>query len=125
MTHDAQPISNKRVALLVEQGFDDGELFGTLEGLQAAGAEVAIVGPTAPTEFAGSDGGVVTSTLAAGRASRLASRSRTVPAVTGQCGSAVAGDRLRPAPFPGAEDDDLRGGRRARLAPRSDRTTPF
>lgn len=68
MKHDAQPISDKRVAFLVEQGFEDGELFGTLERLRGAGAEVTIVGPTAPTDYTGTDGGIVTSTLPAGKA---------------------------------------------------------
>lgn len=68
MKHDVQPITDKRVALLVENGFEDGEFFGTLEGLRAAGAEVTVVGPTAPTEYQGIDGGVISSSLAAARA---------------------------------------------------------
>ena len=68
MTAGAQSIQDKRVALLIERDFEDREVFGPLETLRAAGAIVAIVGPTAPTDFQGKHGGVVTSTLAAGRA---------------------------------------------------------
>ena len=68
MGDDAQPISDKRVAVLIEQEFDDRELVGPVETLRAAGARVTIVGPTAPTEFRGRHGQVVSSELAAGRA---------------------------------------------------------
>lgn len=70
MNDSAKPIANKRVALLVEQDFEDGELFGPLETLRAAGASVAIVGPTAPTEYRGMGGGEITSTTTAGLALR-------------------------------------------------------
>ena len=39
-------LSGKRVAMLVEDGFEDRELIGPLEALRAAGATVTIVGPT-------------------------------------------------------------------------------
>ena len=68
MSGTAQPIADKHVALLVERDFEDRELFGPLEALRAAGAEVVIVGATAPTDYRGKRGGVVTSGLAAGRA---------------------------------------------------------
>ncbi len=63
-----KPISGKRVALLIEQDFEDQEVFEPLESLRAAGAEVVIVGPTAPTDFTGKHGGALTSELAAGHA---------------------------------------------------------
>jgi len=59
----------KRVAMFVEDEFDERELTGTLEALRAAGATVTIVGPAAGVEFQGRDGqAVVTSDLAAGAA---------------------------------------------------------
>ena len=68
MNAGAQPIKDKQVALLVEQDYEDSEVFGPLETIRAAGADVIIVGPTAPTEYRGKHGGVITSTVAAGRA---------------------------------------------------------
>jgi deglycase len=66
---DAAVLSGKRVAMLVEDGFEDRELMGPLEALRAAGATVTIVGPTAGAEFKGKRGeAVVTSELAAGAA---------------------------------------------------------
>src|SRR5204862_2292765 len=60
-------LSGKRVAMLVEEGFEDRELTGPLEALRAAGATVTIVGPTAGAEFRGKRGqAVVTSDAAAG-----------------------------------------------------------
>ncbi|HEY7289551.1 MAG TPA: type 1 glutamine amidotransferase domain-containing protein [Vicinamibacterales bacterium] len=61
-------LSGKRVAMFVEDGFDDRELTGPAERLRAAGITVTIVGPTANTEFKGKLGEVVTSQLAAGAA---------------------------------------------------------
>jgi protease I len=66
---DAAVLSGKRVAMLVEDGFEDRELTGPLEALRAAGATVTIVGPAAGTEFKGKRGqAVITSELAAGSA---------------------------------------------------------
>ena len=62
------PINEKRVAILVENEFEDRELMGPLDALHAAGAQVVIVGPTAATEFRGKRGQVVTSDIAAGAA---------------------------------------------------------
>jgi len=62
-------LSGKRVAMLVEEGFEDRELTGPRDALSAAGATVTIVGPTAGTEFRGKRGeAIVTSELAAGAA---------------------------------------------------------
>ena len=62
-------LSGKRVAILVEEGFEDRELVGPLEALRDAGATVTIVGPTAGVEYRGKRGNaVVTSDLAAGAA---------------------------------------------------------
>ena len=66
---DPVVLSGKRVAMLVEDGFEDRELVGPLEALRGAGATVTIVGPTAGAEFTGKRGhAVVTSELAAGSA---------------------------------------------------------
>src|SRR3954451_18970332 len=66
---DGAALTGKRVALLVEEEFEDRELTGPLEALRAAGATVTIVGPTAGAQFRGKRGeAVVTSDLAAGAA---------------------------------------------------------
>ena len=66
---DATVLSGKRVALLVEDKFEDLELTGPLTALRAAGATVTVVGPTAGAQFKGKRGeAVVTSDLAAGAA---------------------------------------------------------
>jgi protease I len=63
-------LSGRRVAILVEDEFEDREMTGPLEALRAAGATVTIVGPTMGTEFRGKRGvAVVTSDLSAGAAS--------------------------------------------------------
>jgi len=66
---DAPALSGKRVALLVDDEFEDRELTGPLEALRAAGAEVVIVGPTRGASYRGKRGqAVVTADLAAGEA---------------------------------------------------------
>jgi protease I len=65
MTDDTA-LSGKRIALLVEDGFEDYELTGPLDALRSAGARVTIVGPSAQTEYHGKRGqAVVRSDLAA------------------------------------------------------------
>jgi protease I len=61
-------LSGKRVAILVEDEFEDRELIGPLEALRAAGAEVTVVGAIAGAEYRGKRGEVVTSVVAAGTA---------------------------------------------------------
>src|SRR5213596_2160709 len=66
---EPEPLSGKRIAILVEDGFEDVELTGPLDALRSAGANVAIVGPSARTEYRGKRGQAdVTSDLAAGSA---------------------------------------------------------
>ena len=66
---DGAVLAGKRIAMLVEEGFEDRELTGPLDALRAAGATVTIVGPTAGAQFTGKRGeAVVTSDLAAGAA---------------------------------------------------------
>jgi protease I len=66
---DAGVLSGKRVAILVEQEFEDRELSGPRDALIAAGATVVMVGPTSGAEYHGKRGlAVVTSDLAAGAA---------------------------------------------------------
>jgi len=61
------PLTGKRVAILVEDDFEDRELTGPLEALRAAGATVTLVGPTAGAEFKGKRGlAMVKSEAAAG-----------------------------------------------------------
>ena len=62
-------LSGKRVAILVEDEFEDSELVGPLDALRAAGATVTVVGPAVGTEYRGKRGhAFVTSDLAAGAA---------------------------------------------------------
>ena len=66
---DPVSLSGKRVAMLVEDEFEDRELTGPIEALRGAGATVTIVGPTKGTAFKGKRGiAVVTSDVAAGEA---------------------------------------------------------
>jgi deglycase len=61
--------TGKRVAILVEDEFEDRELTGPLDALRAAGVTVSLVGPTAGAEYKGKRGqAVVTSDIAAGAA---------------------------------------------------------
>jgi protease I len=62
-------LSGKRVAILVEDEFEDLELTGPLETLRAAGAVVTIVGPTQGATYRGKRGeAIVAADLAAGAA---------------------------------------------------------
>jgi protease I len=66
---DAGTLSGKRVAILVEEEFEDSELSGPRDALIAAGATVVMVGPISGAEYRGKRGeAVVTSELAAGSA---------------------------------------------------------
>ena len=62
-------LHGKRVAMLVEDEFEDRELTGPLDALRAAGATVTIVGPMRGTEYRGNRGhAVAKAELAAGAA---------------------------------------------------------
>ncbi len=58
----------RRVAVLIEDEFEDSEVTGPVEGLAAAGLEVVVVGPVAGRAYTGRNGVQVTSDLAAGKA---------------------------------------------------------
>jgi protease I len=63
------PVAHRpRVALLVEQEFDDAQVNGLTEALGTAGVDVVAVGPLAGVEYRGTGGAVVTAGVAAGRA---------------------------------------------------------
>ncbi len=62
------PLSGARVALLVEDLFEDTELTSPRDALAAAGAQVVLVGPMAGKAYTGKHGAVVTADLAAGAA---------------------------------------------------------
>ena len=53
------PLSGKRVAMFVEDEFEDRELTGPLERLRAAGVTVTIAGPIAGAEYRGQRGEAV------------------------------------------------------------------
>src|SRR5215213_6969343 len=66
---DAAALSGKRVAMLVEDEFEDRELTGPLEALRSAGITVVVVGPTAGASYRGKRGeALVTAELSAGAA---------------------------------------------------------
>ncbi len=66
---DSTVLSGKRIAMLVEDEFEDLELTGPLHALRAAGATVTLIGPAAGAQFSGKRGkAVVTSDIAAGTA---------------------------------------------------------
>ncbi|OFV92946.1 MAG: hypothetical protein A3G76_01325 [Acidobacteria bacterium RIFCSPLOWO2_12_FULL_65_11] len=66
---DSGALAGKRVAILVEDEFEDRELTGPLEALRAAGATVVLVGPVEGAEYRGKRGqALVTAGLAAGAA---------------------------------------------------------
>jgi protease I len=65
---DALPIGGRRVAVLVEQEFEDRELIEPVRRLREAGAEVVIVGPAAGVEYRGRGGEAVRADIAAGAA---------------------------------------------------------
>jgi protease I len=65
---DGALLTGKRVAMLVEDEFDDRELIGPLELLRSAGVVVTLVGPAAGAQYHGKRDAVVTSDLAAGAA---------------------------------------------------------
>jgi len=50
---DQAPLSSKRVAILVEEDFEDRELPQLIELLRSTGHHVTIVGPVADTEYRG------------------------------------------------------------------------
>src|SRR5204862_73179 len=58
----------KRVALLIEEEFEDREVTGTRDALQQAGITVTVVGPSAGARYRGKKGEVVAADLAAGAA---------------------------------------------------------
>ena len=64
---ESSSLSGKRIAILVEDEYEDRELTGPLEALRAAGAAVTLVGPVQGATYSGKRGeAVVTSDLAAG-----------------------------------------------------------
>ena len=61
-------MTGKRVALLIEEEFEDREVIDTRDSLRSAGVAVTIVGPSAGAQYRGKRGEVVTADLAAGAA---------------------------------------------------------
>lgn len=61
-------MAQKRIALLIENDFEDVEVTGPVEGLRNAGVSVTLVAPVAGREYTGKKGTVVISDLAAGAA---------------------------------------------------------
>ena len=60
--------ARRRVAVLVEDDFEDSEVTGPVEALKAAGLDVVLVGPLLGTTHKGRKGAAVVSELAAGKA---------------------------------------------------------
>ncbi len=65
-------VPGKRVAILVEDEFDDRELTGPLEALRSAGVTVTLVGPAAGAEYRGKRGQVVVKADVAAGAAKIA-----------------------------------------------------
>ena len=59
---------SERVAILVEDEFEDSEVSGPVDALRQAGLEVIVVGPSAGATYTGKKGGTVVADLAAGKA---------------------------------------------------------
>lgn len=59
-------LDGKRIAMLVEDAFEDVELVGPRDLLRQEGAEVVIVGPKASAQYAGKKGLHLTADIAAG-----------------------------------------------------------
>ncbi len=59
-------VAGARIAILVEDLFEDTELTSPRDALAAAGARVVLVGPMAGKAYTGRHGGVVTADVAAG-----------------------------------------------------------
>jgi protease I len=64
----AVELRGRRVAILIEEEFEDRELLGPVTALRSAGADVVIIGPRAGMSFRGKRGATVTSDMAAGAA---------------------------------------------------------
>jgi protease I len=60
--------TGKRVAILIEEEFEDIAVNGAADAIRGAGLEVVLVGPVAGATYTGRRGGQVTATLAAGKA---------------------------------------------------------
>ena len=96
------PLSGKRVAMLVEDEFEDRELTGPLEALRAAGATVLLVGPTAGAEYKGKRGlAVVKSDMAAGAVPAAKARASGGGSCVDAAASASMGARGVVPPTPG------------------------
>ena len=65
-------LSGKRIAILIEEEFDDRELAGPLETLRSAGATVTLIGPAAATDYRGKQGHVIAKSDMAASAARIA-----------------------------------------------------
>ena len=65
---DGETKAGKRVAILIEEEFEDLAVNGAAEAIRAAGLEVVLVGPVAGASYTGRRGGQITATLAAGKA---------------------------------------------------------
>jgi protease I len=65
---DGETKTGKRVAILIEEEFEDLAVNGAAEAIRAAGLEVVLVGPVAGASYTGRRGGQITATLAAGKA---------------------------------------------------------
>lgn len=64
---DPTALAGTRVAVLVEDDFEDRELIGPLDALREAGVTVTVIGPTAGAQYKGQRGeALVTSDMAAG-----------------------------------------------------------
>ncbi len=80
--------TRRRVAILLEDEFEDRDLVGTQELLQAAGVEVTLVAPLAGRTYTGRRGTTLQAEVAAGRTSAAAFDAVVIP-------GGFAPDRIR------------------------------
>jgi len=65
---EGERVAAKRVAILIEEEFEDLAVNGAADHLRSAGFEVVLVGPVAGAAYTGRRGGQVTAAVAAGKA---------------------------------------------------------
>jgi len=65
---EGESVTAKRVAILIEEEFEDLAVNGAADHLRAAGFAVVLVGPIAGAAYTGRRGGQVTAAVAAGKA---------------------------------------------------------
>ncbi len=107
----------RRVALLVEEDFEDRDVAGAAEALRAAGLEVVIVGPVMGTTYKGRRGEVsVAADAAAGKTRQRDAIRQVFEAAPRPLAGGPSGDLRRLVGLLGVFMARMRAQRRAELA---------